>query len=255
MPRCCRSPPIPACARAATTGCSWRSTRRQWADGRCSDGPDTVEELMRNTRNNPLEDLGMHLPLICDRYEVRDDVPPGAGKFRGGAGVVKSQRYLTPGFMTHESDRNEDAPWGIFGGKPGHVSKVESAEHPDRQGQLPAGEVLRPAHRGGRRRHLLLAVRRRLRRSAGARPGTRCSTTCSTASSRRSRARRLRRGARSEVDDGYGWALDGAATRARARHRWRCNSSMSRDFVCRAQRSAENNERIRRRRRCPAHEA
>ena len=90
-----------------------------------SDGPDTIEELMRNTRNNPLEDLGMHLPLICDRYEVRDDVPPGTGKFRGGAGVVKSQRYLTPGFMTHESDRHEDAPWGVFGGKPGHGGKVE----------------------------------------------------------------------------------------------------------------------------------
>lgn len=90
-----------------------------------SDGPDTIEELMRNTRNNPLEDLGMHLPLICDRYEVRDDALPGAGRYRGGAGVVKSQRYLTPGFMTHESDRNEDAPWGIFGGKPGATSKVE----------------------------------------------------------------------------------------------------------------------------------
>jgi len=90
-----------------------------------SDGPDTVEELMRNTRNNPLEDLGMHLPLICDRYEVRDDVEPGAGKFRGGQGVVKSQRYLTPGFMTHESDRHKDAPWGVFGGKPGAVGKME----------------------------------------------------------------------------------------------------------------------------------
>ena len=90
-----------------------------------SDGPDTVEELMRNTRNNPLEDLGMHLPLICDRYEVRDDVPPGAGKFRGGAGVVKSQRYLTPGYMTHESDRHKDAPWGVFGGEEGAVGKVE----------------------------------------------------------------------------------------------------------------------------------
>jgi len=90
-----------------------------------SDGPDTVEELMRNTRNNPLEDLGMHLPLICDRYEVRDDVAPGAGKFRGGAGVVKSQRYLTPGFMTHESDRHEDPPWGVFGGKDGVAGKVE----------------------------------------------------------------------------------------------------------------------------------
>lgn len=90
-----------------------------------SDGPDTVEELMRNTRNNPLEDLGMHLPLICDRYEVRDDVAPGAGKFRGGAGVVKSQRYLTPGFMTHESDRHLDPPWGVFGGKEGAVGKME----------------------------------------------------------------------------------------------------------------------------------
>lgn len=90
-----------------------------------SDGPDTVEELMRNTRNNPLEDLGMHLPLICDRYEVRDDVPPGAGKFRGGAGVIKSQRYLTPGYMTHESDRHLDPPWGVFGGKDGAVGKME----------------------------------------------------------------------------------------------------------------------------------
>ena len=98
-----------------------------------SDGPDTVEELMRNTRNNPLEDLGMHLPLICDRYEVRDDVFPGAGKFRGGQGVVKSQRFLTPGYVTHEADRHEDAPWGIFGGMTGAGGKVtiHNAAQPD----------------------------------------------------------------------------------------------------------------------------
>ena len=90
-----------------------------------SDGPDTIEELMRNTRNNPLEDLGMHLPLICDRYEIRDDAAPGAGKFRGGAGVVKSQRFLGPGYMTHEADRHEDIPWGVFGGKPGAGGRVE----------------------------------------------------------------------------------------------------------------------------------
>ncbi len=56
---------------------------------------------------------------------MRDDVPPGAGKFRGGAGVVKSQRYLPPGFMTHGSDPNDDVPWGVFGGSPSAVSKVE----------------------------------------------------------------------------------------------------------------------------------
>ncbi len=91
-----------------------------------SDGPDTIEELMRNTRNNPLEDLGMHIPLICDRYECRSDVFPGAGKFRGGQGVVKSQRFLTPGFVTHESDRHKDAPWGIFGGTAGAVGRLET---------------------------------------------------------------------------------------------------------------------------------
>lgn len=90
-----------------------------------SDGPDTVEELMRNTRNNPLEDLGMHLPLICDRYEIRDDVLPAPGLFRGGQGVVKAQRFLSPGFVTHEADRHEDAPWGVFGGGEGAVGKLE----------------------------------------------------------------------------------------------------------------------------------
>ncbi len=91
-----------------------------------SDGPDTIEELMRNTRNNPLEDLGMHIPLICDRYECRSDIFPGAGKFRGGQDVVKSQRFLTPGFVTHETDRQTDAPWGIFGGTPGAVGRLET---------------------------------------------------------------------------------------------------------------------------------
>jgi len=105
-----------------------------------SDGPDTVEELMRNTRNNPLEDLGMHLPLICDRYEMRDDVFPGAGKFRGGMGVVKAQRFLSPGSITHEADRHDDPPWGVFGGREGHGGRVEihNAADPAAVAQHPA---------------------------------------------------------------------------------------------------------------------
>lgn len=90
-----------------------------------SDGPDAVDNLMANTRNNPLEDLAVHIPMICDRYELRDDVSPGAGKFHGGMGVVKAQRVLTDGYITHECERHEDAPWGIFGGHDGAVGKVE----------------------------------------------------------------------------------------------------------------------------------
>jgi hypothetical protein len=50
---------------------------------------------------------------------------PGAGRFRGGIGVVKAQRVLTDAFITHENDRHHDVPWGIFGGSPGQVGKVD----------------------------------------------------------------------------------------------------------------------------------
>ncbi|MGO9700364.1 MAG: hydantoinase B/oxoprolinase family protein [Xanthobacteraceae bacterium] len=90
-----------------------------------ADGPDSIDNLMANTRNNPIEDLAMHLPMICDRYELRDDVLPGAGKFRGGFGVVKAQRVLTDAFITHENERHHDVPWGIFGGDSGQVGKVD----------------------------------------------------------------------------------------------------------------------------------
>ena len=149
-----------------------------------SDGPDTVEELMRNTRNNPLEDLGMHIPLICDRYECRSDVFPGAGKFRGGQGVVKSQRFLTPGFVTHESDRHKDAPWGIFGGKPGSVGKFEihNSANPKKVAQHYAkfsGLRVKP----GDVVVLLLARRAAAMATRWTATRRRCWTTCSTISS------------------------------------------------------------------------
>ena len=90
-----------------------------------SDGPDSIDSLMANTRNNPLEDLAMHLPMVCDRYELRDDVMPAPGRFRGGLGVVKKQRMLNDGFITHEADRHEDPPWGVFGGWDGAGGRLE----------------------------------------------------------------------------------------------------------------------------------
>lgn len=100
-----------------------------------SDGPDSIDNLMANTRNNPLEDLAMHLPIICDRYELRDDAMPGAGEFRGGIGVVKAQRVLTPAVITHESERHTDAPWGIFGGTEGAVGRC-TLSNPGRPGEV-----------------------------------------------------------------------------------------------------------------------
>ncbi|MBN9017749.1 MAG: hydantoinase B/oxoprolinase family protein [Rhizobiales bacterium] len=103
-----------------------------------SDGPDSIDNLMANTRNNPIEDLGMHLPMICDRYELRDDVECGAGKFRGGIGVVKEQRLLDGGWLTHEAERHTDKPWGLFGGADGAEGRVDIFNHANRDGTTEA---------------------------------------------------------------------------------------------------------------------
>ena len=133
-----------------------------------SDGPDCIDSLMANTRNNPLEDLAVHLPMICDRYELRDDVMPGAGRFRGGIGVVKKQRILTDGFITHECDRHTDVPWGIFGGGRGTVrGGGDLQRRPARRHHRHAGEVRGLAGLRRRRDGVLRSVRRWVRRPAG----------------------------------------------------------------------------------------
>ena len=105
-----------------------------------SDGPDSIDSLMANTRNNPLEDLAMHLPMVCDRYELRDDIMPAPGRFRGGLGVVKKQRMLKEGFITHEADRHEDVPWGVFGGWDGAGGRLRiyNDSHPADGRDMPA---------------------------------------------------------------------------------------------------------------------
>ena len=133
-----------------------------------SDGPDSIDNLMANTRNNPLEDLATHLPMICDRYELRDDVMPGAGRYRGGIGVVKKQRVLTSGFITHECDRHPDVP----GGSSRHAGQCggppDLQRRPPRRHPRHARQVRRASGLRRRRDGLLRPLRGRLRRSAGA---------------------------------------------------------------------------------------
>ena len=104
------------------------------------DGVDSVDCLIANTRNNPVEDLGMHLPLVCDRYELRDG-DAAAGEFRGGIGIVKEQRFLKDGIITHEADGHFEAPWGFRGGESGRPGRVVRYNVADREGSwtdLPA---------------------------------------------------------------------------------------------------------------------
>jgi 5-oxoprolinase (ATP-hydrolysing) len=83
------------------------------------DGLDSVDCLIANTRNNPIEELEWRFPMRTERYELRDD-PCAAGKWRGGIGMIRVNRFLEDTIVTCEGDRVEsDPPWGIFGGHDG----------------------------------------------------------------------------------------------------------------------------------------
>ena len=82
------------------------------------DGMDSVDNLLANTRNVPIEEIEMHYPLRAERYELRTE-PPAAGTWRGGIGVVRANRFLVDGFISCTGDRHYEAPSGVFGGRPG----------------------------------------------------------------------------------------------------------------------------------------
>ncbi|MHA6801037.1 hydantoinase B/oxoprolinase family protein [Bounagaea algeriensis] len=98
------------------------------------DGLDSVDCLIANTRNNPIEELEWRYPMRTDRYELRDD-PCAAGRTRGGVGVVRVNRFLTDTVVTCEGERHEsDVPWGVFGGQDGmNASLVKNPGEPDEE--------------------------------------------------------------------------------------------------------------------------
>lgn len=89
-----------------------------------SDGPDSVDNLIANTRNNPIEELEWRFPMRTDRYELREE-PAAAGQYRGGIGIVRVNTFLVDTVVTCEADRHDsDVPWGVFGGQDGLNASV-----------------------------------------------------------------------------------------------------------------------------------
>ncbi|MEV4900966.1 hydantoinase B/oxoprolinase family protein [Citricoccus sp. NPDC055426] len=98
-----------------------------------SDGPDSVDNLIANTRNNPIEELEWRFPMRTDRYELRDE-PAAAGEFRGGIGIVRENTFLTDTIITCEGERHDsDVPWGFDGGHDGLNASL--VKNPGREGE------------------------------------------------------------------------------------------------------------------------
>ena len=101
------------------------------------DAMDSVDNLMANTRNNPIEELDMRFPMRCDQYELRPE-PAAPGKWRGGIGIVRRNRFLVPGTYSCEGDRQTDPPRGVFGGWDGLVASCRKNPDTGQEQELPA---------------------------------------------------------------------------------------------------------------------
>jgi N-methylhydantoinase B len=85
-----------------------------------ADGMSGVHTHMTNSLNTPAEALEYAYPLRVREYRLRKG-SGGAGKQRGGDGVVREIETLVPARMSLLCDRRKHGPYGLFGGEDGAV--------------------------------------------------------------------------------------------------------------------------------------
>lgn len=134
-------------------GCDASESGPAWAyyetiGGGCGAGADSagcsaVQSHMTNTLNTPVEVLEMKYPLRIRRYAVRRG-SGGAGRFRGGDGIVREYEFLRPAVFTILSERRRRPPWSVAGG--GDGTPGENLLN----GKALPGKVMRRARAGDR---------------------------------------------------------------------------------------------------------
>jgi N-methylhydantoinase B len=98
------------------------------------DGISGVHTHMTNSLNTPAEALEYAYPFRVTRYSLRPN-SGGAGKHRGGDGIVRELELLCDADVTLLSDRRKHGPYGLQGGAdaaPGRnvVIREDGSEHP-----------------------------------------------------------------------------------------------------------------------------
>ena len=121
------------------------------------DGVNALASGMHNNANIPVEMIEAQLPLTLTRYALRDG-SGGAGRFRGGLGLVREWRVDSPAaYFTANMDRFDHAPYGLAGGGPAATGRLvlrrgnEETPIPPKTDNLPLrqGDVVRLETSGG----------------------------------------------------------------------------------------------------------
>jgi N-methylhydantoinase B len=116
-----------------------------------ADGPSGVHVTMSNTLTTPVEALELAYPLRVRRHALRLG-SGGAGRRRGGDGVIRELEVLAACRASILSERRARAPEGVAGGEPGAPGRnlLNGEELPSKTTvELAAGDVLRIETPGG----------------------------------------------------------------------------------------------------------
>ena len=121
--------------------------------GACAnaDGPSAVHVAMSNTLNTPIEALELEFPLRAVEYALRRG-SGGAGRRRGGDGVVRELEALAEMRYSLITERRRYAPAGADGGGSGAPGRnlLNGEELPAKaSGKLRPGDRLRIETPGG----------------------------------------------------------------------------------------------------------
>jgi N-methylhydantoinase B len=121
--------------------------------GACADadGPSGVHVAMSNTLNTPVEALELEFPLRMVRYARRRG-SGGAGRHRGGDGVIRELEALAPLAYSLITERRRVRPPGADGGHPGAEGRnlLDGVALPAKAtGRLAPGQRLRIETPGG----------------------------------------------------------------------------------------------------------
>jgi len=116
-----------------------------------ADGPSAVHVAMSNTLNTPIEALELEFPLRAIEFSLRRG-SGGAGRQRGGDGVVRELEALDEMRYSLITERRRHAPPGADGGEPGRPGRNLLNGHelpPKASGTLDPGDRLRIETPGG----------------------------------------------------------------------------------------------------------
>jgi N-methylhydantoinase B len=119
------------------------------------DGLSGIHTNMTNSLNTPVEVLEHNIPMRVRRYSLRRG-SGGAGRWRGGDGVVREIELLTETQVGILSDRRKRGPYGLAGGQDGATGRNELVLDGESRSlpakcslTVPAGSILRILTPGG----------------------------------------------------------------------------------------------------------